>query len=567
MRTTSTLLTRAVLVWAGATFGACGDDARTGDPGDTTDTAVDTTPEEIDVAEDVADTTEETRPEVTPAGPLARVYPLAPGLSELAEVTLEHLDEPHDTLIGAYASVRSCTWDLERGKRTDYDFGLDSVEIVSCVPEAKARPDGDGTYLSIAPPSAPAEDDGRFAEVMMYHHMQVIHDYFKEIYGLTSRDEPLAAMTNVAISIEGCEGWTGVENAAYVPQMGLDYFVEGLDVSGIRGDAILFSGTADKNFAFDASVIYHEYTHAMVGATRLTGVFLDDEGLNSLPGALNEAYADYFAATQTEEPTIGRYALEGLAVSDFCGLADEDAGVSNYSRDLRAQRRCPDDLVSEVHADSEIFSSALWAIRERFGKLQGDTIVLYAALELTDKSDFVSAAKRTVDGSGELYGAEAAAAVQAIFDERNLLECDRVVPIERVGERDIELRVEGTRAFDPNPFPGYVPGYVQFGVVVPDRTTTVTITLDATAGGFASNGQPLEVDAVVKRGAAPVTYSYGATAGSVTHDGDFTFTVTDKAFVIKNANGVPLAPGAWTFALHNKARRTLRIYGITAVSD
>ena len=72
---------------------------------------------------------------------------------------------------------------------------------------------------------------------------------------------------------------------------------------------------------------------------------------------------------------------------------------------------------------------------------------------------------------------------------------------------------------------------------------------------------------VVKRGAAPVTYSYGATAGSVTHDGDFTFTVTDKAFVIKNANGVPLAPGAWTFALHNKARRTLRIYGITAAFD
>ena len=62
-------------------------------------------------------------------------------------------------------------------------------------------------------------------------------------------------------------------------------------------------------------------------------------------------------------------------------------------------------------------------------------------------------------------------------------------------------------------------------------------------------------------------YEYGLGAGTATHDADYTFTVVEKKFVIQNPNNVPLAPGAWTFALHNKARRTLRISGISATFD
>ncbi len=541
---------------------ACGDDAKPA----VSDVDVPETTEAETVEPEVA---VEVEAEVIPkTGPLANVYAVAPGINDsTVEVELSHLTEPYDTLVGAFARVQSCTWDLERGKRSELDLGTTTIEIVSCVPEQKVRPGDDGTYLHVVPPASPAEDDGQFAEVMMYHHMQVIHDYFRDIFGLTNRDHALEALTNVATWIDECDAWTGVVNAAYVPKEGLTYFVEGLDVASLRGDAIIFSGTADRNFSFDASVIYHEYTHAIVGATRLQGTFLDEQGLNSLPGALNEAYADYFAATQTGEPTVGLYALKDLAVSDFCGFTEEDAVVENYARDLRAERRCPDDLVSEVHADSEIFSSALWAMREELGKQVADTIVLYAALELTDQSDFDAASDLTVQGAGDLYGPETGAKVEAIFTARNLIECDRVMPIERVGQRDIQLRVEGTRVFDPNPFPGYVPGYVQYGVTVPAGTMRAVITLDATAGGFATNGQPLEVDAVVKRGAEPILYTYGVSAGSAKHDGDYTFTVADKKFVIENPNNVPLAQGAWTFALHNKARRTLRINGISATFE
>ena len=541
---------------------ACGDDTTQGQS-DTSGA------DSADVSEDTSvapEVTEEVIDEVTPpTGPVANVFRVAPGISPaLEQVTLEHLDEPHDTLRGAFARVQSCTPDLDRGLRSELSFGPSTVEIVSCVPEAKARPGADGTYLHITPPTTPAEDDGTFAEVMMYHHMQVIHDYFKEVYGLTYRDHPLEALTNVTTWIDRCDAWTGVSNAVFVPREALGFFVEGLDVSNIEGDAIMFSGTSDKNFAFDASVIYHEYTHAMVGATRLSGAFLDEQGINAMPGALNEAYADYFAATQTGEPTVGMYALNDLAASDFCGLTEEDAATENYARDLRATRRCPDDLVSESHADSEIFSSALWAIREAFGQLQADTIVLYAALELTDESDFDSAAQMTIQGARDLYGEEVGQTVEEIFEERNLVTCDRILPIEKVGTRDIEQRVEGTRVFDPNPYPGYVPGYLQYSLVVPEGTQRAVITLDATAGGFSNNGQPLEVDAIVKLGAEPVLYTYGLGAGTATHDGDIVATVANKTFVIQNPNNVPLKAGPWTFALHNKARRTLRISGITA---
>ena len=86
------------------------------------------------------------------------------------------------------------------------------MEIVSCVPEQKAKPGPDGTYLHIVPPATPAEDDGRFAEVMMYHHMQVIHDYFKETFAFTGLDFPLDAVVNLTIDVGGT--WRSFPNAA-----------------------------------------------------------------------------------------------------------------------------------------------------------------------------------------------------------------------------------------------------------------------------------------------------------------------------------------------------------------
>ena len=539
---------------------ACSDDPKSATTPDASDTSAPTDTVDYDGAD--------AEPEVDPGppGPRAFVYPVAPEVSdELVEVTLAHLPEDYSVLTGAFARVRSCTPDATRGKRTELSFGQQTFEVVSCVPEALALPGEDGTYRHILPPATPAEDDGRFAEVMMYHHMQVIHDFYKDLYGLTERDHPLEALTNVQTLMSFCEGWSGIANAAFVPYEALNYFVTGLDFGQMSGDAIVFSGTGEKNFAFDASVIYHEYTHAILGATRLNATFIDGQGINNLPGALNEAYADYFAATQTGEPTVGAYALNDLAASDFCGVtAEEDAG-ENYARDLTADRRCPDDLVAEVHIDSEVFSSALWQIREALGKYEADNIIMYAVVQLVQTSDFNSAAATTIQAALEVYGEAARDTVQAIFEAKNLVDCARTVPIEKVGLRGVELRHEGTRAFDPNPFPGWVPGYLQYKVEVPANTRKVTLTLDARSGGGGT--ATIEMDAVFKQGGAPINYTMGMGAGAGRHDGTLTIPVTNWTIVLESGLDETLTPGTWVFALHNKARRTVRLNGVTATFE
>jgi len=552
MRFSSLLTIPLFVLWA------CSDDPKSA-------TSNDTDASDPDVANDISADAE---PEVDPGppGPKAFVYPVAPEVSsELMEVTLAHLPENYSELTGPFARVRSCSPDLDRGKRTQISFGQQSYEVVSCVPESLARPGGDGTYRHILPPASPAEDDGRFAEVMMYHHMQVIHDFYKDLYGLTDRDHPLEALTNIQTWMSFCDGWSGIANAAFVPYEALNYFVTGLDFGEMSGDAIVFSGTSEKNFAFDASVIYHEYTHAILGATRLNATFIDEQGINNLPGALNEAYADYFAATQTGEPTVGAYALNDLAASDFCGVTAEEGEGENYARDLTADRRCPDDLVAQVHIDSEVFSSALWQIREQFGKYEADNIIMYAVVQLVQTSDFNSAAETTIQAALEIYGEGAHDRVKAIFDARNLVACDRTVPIEKVGLRGVALRHEGTRVFDPNPFPGWVPGYLQYKVEVPANTRKVTLTLDARSG--AGGTAALEMEAVFKRGGEPILYTMGLGAGGGRHDGNLAIPVVDRKIVLEAGLEETLTPGTWVFALHNKARRTVRLNRVTAAFE
>lgn len=524
---------------------ACGDDTKgtTTDTTDTTDTDTSTDGSDADDATEVDSDQPDT---AVPVQPLAKIYRVDPLITpNLEEVELEHLTSTDGSLRGSYANVRSCTPDAERGQKVTLNIGI-PLEITSCVPEAKAFPGADGTYRDIAPAASLATDDGRFAEVMMYHHMQVVHDYFKDNFGLTDRDQPLEAVTNVQINV--CNAWTMIANAAFFPAGSFEQLGLGLDF-GIEGDSIIFSGSSKRNFSLDAAVIYHEYTHAMLGATRLSGVFPDKEGLNNLPGALNEAYADYFAATITNQSAIGNFALNDFEGMKICGF--EMGGGGNLARDLENFRSCPGDLTAEVHADSEMFSSALWQIRKDLGATDADKVVLQAVLTLTDTSDFQIAAAATIDAAEELFGAEAKAKVEKAMADRGLIDCERVLPIERIGVRGLDVTLESPSSFQVNPYPGYAPGYLQYSFVVPEGTKKVTLTVTAAAGGGFGGGGALNLEAALKPGVKPIRYSYGFTAGSAINDAALTLPVTSGKVSFGSEESPPEA-GTWTFALHNK---------------
>jgi len=534
----------APVLAAAALLSACGDDTKPG----ATDTSVqiDSEISENEVAEETTtpEIIEETTPEFSPQAKIYRIDPITTPILE--QVELEHLTSTDHTLVGAYARVRSCTPDLERGKKIPLDLGGFQIDVISCVPESKALPGTDNTYLSIAPPATPADDDGRFAEVTMYHHMQVIHDYYKDVHGLTDRDSPLDAITNVQANV--CGDWAMIANAAFIPAGGLDQLGFDLDLD-INGDSIIFSGTSKRNFSYDGSVIYHEYTHGMLGATRLNAAFVDDQGINNLPGALNEGYADYFAGTLTDQSAIGNYALNELEGMNICGFSL--GGGGDAGRDMEVQKTCPSDLTAEVHADSEIFSSALWQIRKDLGVTDADRVILSSVLTLTNTSDFTLAAVATIDAANELLGAEAKAKVEKAFADRGLIACDRVLPVERVGVRGLPVTLEGKDAFSPNPFPGYAPGYLQYSFVVPEGTTNIVLKLDVAAGGgFGGGGDAPSLVAVFKPGAAPIKYTLGFSVGSAKNDGVFELPVVNGKVTIESGD-LPPDPGTWTFALHN----------------
>ena len=527
---------------------ACGDDDKPATTSDTND-AADTS--DNDVAPDTLE------PDTTEPRPLAKVHRIDPlSTPNLNEVELEHLTSDDGRLVGDYARVRSCLPDLERGVKVPLDIGL-PLNLTACYPDSQVRPNEDGTYLHVAPPATPAEDDGQYAEVMMYHHMQVVHDYFKEVHGLTDRDHPLDAITNVQAHVDLCNQWAKIANAAFFPEgafegLGLPIGAEAFD---IQGDAIVFSGTDTKNFAFDASVIYHEYVHAILGATRLNAAFLDNQGLNNLPGALNEAYADYFAGTLTGESLTGNYALNDIGSFAICGF--ELGGGGNLARDMQVTKTCPFDLTAEVHADAEIFSSALWQIRQDLGPTDADAAILAAVLTLTNTSDFDVAAAATIEAVTELYGDAAGDKALAAFTDRGLIGCERVIPIERLGQRGLPLTLEAKNALSPNPFAGYMPSYLQLSLVVPANTGKLELELEVSAGGgfggFGGGGGDSPVlELAMKQGDNPVTYTFGMTAGSGRHDADLVLPVVDGKVVLEGEPGQIVTPGTWTLAIHNK---------------
>ncbi len=522
--------------------------ATTNDANTTADVTDDTS---ADAAADSNAASDINAPDTTPveSRPLAKVYRIDPGLTpDLTEVELEHLTSEDGTLVGEFARVRSCIPDLERGSKVPLDLGGFQLNLTTCYPTSQVTPGEDGTYLHVLPPETPADDDGKFAEVMMYHHIQVIHDYFKDVHGLTDRDEPLDALTNVQAHVDLCDQWAKIANAAFIPAGGLDSLGVELDLD-LDGDAIVFSGTDTKNFSYDASVIYHEYTHAILGATRLNAAFLDTQGLNNLPGALNEAYADYFAGTLTEESATGSYALNDLTGMAICGF--ELGGGGNFARDMEVDKTCPNDLTAEVHADSEIFSSALWQIRKDLGKTDADAVILSAVLTLTNTSDFEIAATETIDAARELLGDEAKAKVEKAFSDRGILGCKRVLPIERVGERGLPVTLEAVDAMQPNPFRTFMPGYLQYSLNVPENTAKLVLTLELQAGGLmGTGGAEPELEVAFKPGTEPVSYTFGASSGR--HDGAVVLPVVDGKVTFEGDPGQIITPGAWTFAIHNK---------------
>jgi zinc metalloprotease ZmpB len=177
------------------------------------------------------------------------------------------------------------------------------------------------------------------------------------------------------------------------------------------GKLTITLGKGGVDDAEDAEVIVHEYGHS-VQDNQVPGF-----GTTADAGAIGEAFGDYLAVTVSAAfaPTA-----DEACVADWDSTS-YTAGTPHCLRRVDGSKRYPEDLSSprEVHADGEIWSRALWDIRNALGAKLADTIIIRAQFGFTPDISMPAAAAQTIRTAG-LYGSRAQSAVRAAFAARGL---------------------------------------------------------------------------------------------------------------------------------------------------
>jgi Zn-dependent metalloprotease len=94
--------------------------------------------------------------------------------------------------------------------------------------------------------------------------------------------------------------------------------------------------------------------------------------------------------------------------------------VPHCLRRLDTTLHYPEDLNGEVHHDGQIWSHALWNIRQALGNVKADTIILQGSFDFPGTT-MTELAQRTVAAAQSLYGRSAAKAVTQAFADRGIL--------------------------------------------------------------------------------------------------------------------------------------------------
>jgi len=174
-------------------------------------------------------------------------------------------------------------------------------------------------------------------------------------------------------------------------------------------------GKGGVDDAEDAEVILHEYGHAIHFSQNFS--FATEEA-----GAISEGFGDYWAVTVAD--VVGR-SLGVANKEPLPCVADWDStsytsAVPHCLRRVDLNLHYPENMRGEVHADGQIWSRALWDIRQSLGNVKADTVILQGSFDF-DGSSFATLAKSTVAAAQQLYGTSTANAVRKGFVDRGIL--------------------------------------------------------------------------------------------------------------------------------------------------
>jgi subtilisin-like proprotein convertase family protein/Zn-dependent metalloprotease len=196
----------------------------------------------------------------------------------------------------------------------------------------------------------------------------------------------------------------------------------GVNVNGITDDNSFYSpstkrltfGTGGVDDAEDAHIIYHEFGHA-IHDNQVPGWGQTTEG-----GAMGEGFSDYwaaqgFAGVGPQAPAWDPYVGKWDAVS-------YNPGTPAFLRRVDGNKRYPNDIVNQVHADGEIWSACLWQLRALVGRDRANRIILESHFSVPPSGGFVDGANAIITANQNLYGGADRTAIRQIFVDRGILE-------------------------------------------------------------------------------------------------------------------------------------------------
>jgi hypothetical protein len=175
-------------------------------------------------------------------------------------------------------------------------------------------------------------------ETNVYHHVNVIHDYFVAApYNYTAMNYQMYTWVHDG---PNSNGWS-----------------DGIDIG--------FGSQNDLQWARAADVIYHEYTHSTIFHIYGYSWIYTSPDMDQAK-AMNEGFADYFACAKTEDEIMGESV--------------------NINRDL-GNTWTMDDYLYEKYHDGQIIAGACWDLRQ---VLSSTDALVFSALTYnpTDFSDF-----------------------------------------------------------------------------------------------------------------------------------------------------------------------------------
>jgi len=239
-----------------------------------------------------------------------------------------------------------------------------------------------------------ARDDARFEQVVIYSTVDAIQDYFHTLgfdddAGTPNgiRDFPSLAHAH----------WNTADQSFY----------------STSDDAIHF-GDGGVDDGEDADIIAHEYGHAIQFNQNACWGGGD-------MGAMGEGFGDYLAASFFADAGDASFQSSHAACVGEWDAAAYSSSNPPCLRRVDGNKQYPGDLVGQVHADGEIWSRALWDLRQAIGGTTADQLVLEHHFLLPCNATMPDAAQQILQADVNLNGSANEAAIRTAFCDRGIL--------------------------------------------------------------------------------------------------------------------------------------------------